>query len=109
MEEQAVKLPAFVYSQLGPVPVVLKPGLKNKAGDLLNGEWSDDDRVVSIDPGSCSATQLATLFHESIHIALTDSGLANAFNDEQQETLCCALGTYLAAACMNGYLVLKRR
>lgn len=102
-----MKLPARVYSQLGPVSVVLKPGLTNKKGEALNGEWSEDDRVVSIDPGSCTATQLATLFHEQIHIALTDSGLSNAFNDEQQETLCCGLGAYFAAAVLSGYLKLS--
>lgn len=101
-----MKLPKAVYSHLGPVPVLLKPGLVNKKGEALNGELDEDSRTVAIDPGSCATTQLVTLFHEAIHIGLMDSGMDNAFNEEQQESICCALGPYFAGAVLAGYLKL---
>lgn len=100
-----MKLPSHVYSQLGPVPVVAVAGLLLK-DDPVFGHWDPVKRQVEVDPSACDAARVATLYHEVVHLALGDAGAADAFNQDQQEVICNAVGTYLAAATLAGYLKL---
>lgn len=97
-----MKLPASVYSMLGPIPVTKVKGLATDKEAF--GIWGTEQRDVKIDADVCLHNQLATLFHECAHIAMTDSGVANYIDDKTQEAVADAIGTYLAAAMLQGYL-----
>lgn len=99
-----MKLPKTVYSQLGPVPVVLTEGMIKTPELLAFGVWDEVQRQIKIDPAACDPAQLSTLFHEMLHIAMTDAGLNNTFTEQQAETVCDVGGSYLAAAVLAGYL-----
>jgi Zn-dependent peptidase ImmA (M78 family) len=104
-----VRLPKAIFSQLGPVPVVATKGMLEAASEeRAFGRWDEINRKVEIDPSAIDAVQLATLFHEMMHVAMTDAGAVHHFTDQQQEIICDAAGTYLAAAVLAGYLKLPR-
>ncbi len=100
-----MKLPKEVFSQLGPVPVVaLKGLLEAKQEERAFGLWNEIERKIQYDPTACEGAQLSTVFHEMMHVALTDSGAVHLFTDQQQEIICDVVGTYLAASLLAGYL-----
>jgi hypothetical protein len=37
--------------------------------------------------------QWQTLFHEMVHVVLSDAGLHNAFTEDQQEIICDVIAT----------------
>ena len=90
------KLPAFVPSQLGPVPVIRHRKLKDKGPNkaaYLFGRYSLSQREIHINEQSTHVMQWQTLFHEWAHMVMVDAGLHNALTNEQQETLCDAFAT----------------
>lgn len=100
-----MKLPASVYSPLGPVPVTLATGLEGTEKMSTIGQWDPLARTIKIDAETCDATKLATLYHEVCHVALWDAGVV--ISDDVLESVCDAVGTYLAAATLAGYVTLK--
>lgn len=103
-----MKLPAKVYSQLGPVPVLLDDKIHADKKEPAFGLFSGRERSIRVDSGSSPENQLATLMHEVVHLALFDSGSNNVLTNAQAEVVCDAVGTYLAAAIVAGYLKLGR-
>lgn len=106
-----MKLPAFVWSALGPVPVKLVKDLKVSDSPTEEqeafGTWDENRRAISIEPTACAPTQIKTLFHEMTHVALNDAGVNNTFNEAAIETVCDVLGSYLAGAAIAGYITIK--
>jgi hypothetical protein len=98
------RIPRSLWSQQGPVPVTKVAELMKtkKAFGLFNFK----DRYVHIDKDCGEDTQLQTLFHEMIEVALWDSGLQNVIKPKLKEAVCDAVGTYLASAAAAGYLKL---
>jgi hypothetical protein len=101
-----MKLPAYVWSQHGPVPVELVEGLAESREAL--GMWDARQRAVSLDAASCGTTQLQVLMHEALHVALTDSGATNMLSTELEELVCDAVGCWLAAGIQAGWLKFGR-
>jgi hypothetical protein len=99
-----MKLPTVVYSQLGPVTVTMDDGIHADKKDPAFGMFSGRDRSIRVDSGSSPENQLATLMHEVVHLALFDAGSNNVLTATQAEVVCDAIGTYLAAAILAGYL-----
>lgn len=100
-----MKLPAFVYSILGPVPVRLLKGLVKE--HEMFGVWRGVEREIAIDKDIVLAKKLATLGHEMHHVAMTDSGVDEMFTERQAEAAANAFGIYFAAAVMSGYIKLN--
>ena len=100
-----MKLPSRVWSQLGDVPVKLEAGMIECANkdEAAYGKWNAVQRFITIDPSACDATQIATLFHEMVHLALWDAGVKFAHEDAE-ETICDAIGSYMAGAVIAGYM-----
>jgi Zn-dependent peptidase ImmA (M78 family) len=92
-------LPQEVFSVLGPVKVV------EKAMKKYLGRWNLKNRVIKVNPTQSPIQQWQTLFHEMVHMALADSGAVNHLEHDMAESVCDAVGTYLAAALMDGCLV----
>jgi hypothetical protein len=101
-----MKLPAVVYSQLGPVPVRVDPELNREAepSEELFGRFNKASRAIAINGTSCHHAQLGTLMHEIAHVAMWDAGTDNILSEAQSEAVCDAIGTYLAAAVVAGYV-----
>jgi Zn-dependent peptidase ImmA (M78 family) len=96
-----MKLPRSVFTALGPALIEVSEIADSKESF---GIWNSQVRTVTIDGASSYENQLSTLFHEMTHIALWDSGVANFVEEKQAEAVCDAVGTYLAAAVLAGYL-----
>lgn len=102
-----VKIPAFVWSQLGQIPVQLKPlPATDPKDDADFGGWEPVKRTIEVNSDLCDASKVSTLFHEMTHVALWDAGAHNIITADQQEVICDAVGSYLACAVRAGYLKL---
>jgi hypothetical protein len=99
-----MRIPNAVWSALGPVVVQGEAGMHKAEKDPAFGDWQAISRTIRIDTDACAATQIATLFHEMCHVALWDAGVV--VTDEQEESICDAIGTYFGAAMLNGYVKL---
>lgn len=87
------KLPKTIHAPAGPVTVVLQDVVKNEKGEELWGVWEGEDRTIRIDESASLRYQWHTFFHELMHVALCDSGIAHLLPDESQEALCDAVAT----------------
>jgi Zn-dependent peptidase ImmA (M78 family) len=96
------RLPTSVYSSQGPIPIQTIQHLVETEGAY--GRWRMRERIIEIDAQSAPATQIHTLFHEMVHVALWDSGAHAVVTPEQEEILCDAIGQYFAAAVQAGFL-----
>jgi hypothetical protein len=97
--------PAAVFSLLGPVPVSVEEA-RAVDGEWTLGTFDKQLRRIRLDSALVPAARLATLWHECTHVALWDAGADNSLTERQAEIVCDALGTYLAAATLAGYLTL---
>ncbi|HXC26099.1 MAG TPA: hypothetical protein VNU46_09300 [Gemmatimonadaceae bacterium] len=96
------KLPKVVFSVLGDVPVIMSDELAEKAEAI--GLINFHNRKIAIQTNLSRETMWPTLFHEMTHLALNDSGTADVLTKKQEESVCNAMGLYLAAAVQAGYL-----
>lgn len=88
------KLPAFVPSQLGPVPVTLVDRIEPEKGEeYIFGRYSTSRRVIEISRESSHVMQWQTLFHEWAHVVMIDAGLHHGMTEALQEQMCDAFGT----------------
>lgn len=103
-----MKLPAFVWSQIGRIKVLFAP-IAAESGDEVPdyGRWEAASRTIRINSEPCADTQITTLFHEMTHVALWDAGGQNVLSDAQTEFVCDALGSYLGGATKAGFLKLQ--
>jgi hypothetical protein len=98
------RLPKALWSTQGAIPVTVVKGLMKDKRAF--GLFNLVERYVHIDKGCGDDTQLATLCHELVEVALWDSGLHNVIKPKLKEAVCDALGTYLASAANAGYIKL---
>lgn len=63
-----------------------------------------EHRTIDVESDAGKETQLQTFWHEVTHVALWDGGCHDALTHEQREAVCNAMGTYMAAAMIGGYL-----
>jgi hypothetical protein len=98
------KLPTEAFSVLGPVPVDHSDALLRDESAL--GMTKFAPRSITLDSNSGLETQWQTLAHEIVHVALWDGGVHQTLSHEQRESVCDALGTYIAAAIREGYVKL---
>ena len=83
-------IPKTVVTIQGTVPVMLVAGLKDEDGEEAWGLWCRRHRTIEIELTLPPPMQWSAYFHELMHAALDDSGLANLLTDTQQEALCDA-------------------
>lgn len=88
------KLPTTVWSSGGPVRVIRIKDLKNDAGELLDGEWRPEARVIAIEQGLGRNAAWHVLSHEMTHAWLDDNGYtdtATARLERVCEAVACGL------------------
>jgi hypothetical protein len=103
------KLPKSLYSALGPVPIGRAPKpltLDGEPNDKAIGQYSYITRRITLRDDLDGDTLWAVLFHEWVHVILTDAG-CQGMSEEHVEFVCDALGTALAAARREGRLVIR--
>lgn len=96
-------IPSFFHSLIKEVPVF---GLKklNKKHGVLGRVQRHSSRQIQIDTSQDPEAQRQAFWHEVMHLFLWDSGLLNLINNKQEEFLCDAFGSYMAAAMERGYI-----
>jgi hypothetical protein len=99
----APRLPKALWSSLGPLGVSLEDRLEDNA----LGMFTYRPRDIKIDNTGVPAIQWATFWHEVTHVALFDSGVSNCLNNELEEAVCDAVGTYLAGMTLAGCLTVR--
>ena len=91
------KLPAFVPSQFGPVPVTLHEKLRTKGKKKrrrpIFGKYNFFQREIHISREATPIMQWQTLFHEWAHMVMIDAGVHNTLSNETQELLCDTFAT----------------
>src|SRR5690242_3163492 len=90
-------IPATAFSHLGPVPVI-PDGMPREELGL----WEPGPRTIKIQDDAVPAAKWQTFWHESMHTALSDAGVK--LPPKVEESVCDAIGTYLAAAMRAGFL-----
>lgn len=94
-------LPKVVPSLLGPVSVVLDPDLMEE-GNF--GCWDPTERTITVQAELKPIPSWVTLWHETMHMLLADSGLANQMCSATQEALCDSFGTFMTQAMQKGFV-----
>lgn len=104
METRKKKVPAIpraAFSIFGPLPVTKVAELgKGKALGMIRFAH----RTISVESDAAPVVQLQAYWHEVTHAALWDAGCHNVLTHEQNEAVCDAMGAYLAAAHIAGYV-----
>lgn len=100
------KLPEVLHSSLGNLKVTYEENL-DEGED--RGQALLVHRVLKVDPAMDERQQAQTFWHEAIHYALFDSGVHNVLQGKQEEAVCDAVGSFLAALMDNGQLKLLKR
>jgi Zn-dependent peptidase ImmA (M78 family) len=96
------RLPKEIHTSIGSIPVTECDKLTEEKGAF--GLFDFQSRVIKIDSGASPELKMQTLFHELTHAALWDSGCTNNLTEKQEESVCDALGTFLAAMVQHGSL-----
>jgi len=86
-------LPDHIEAPAGRVSVILGINLKLEDGRDADGYFDRQARVISIDSSLPGRSRWHTYFHEAVHVALEDSGLANLYRRRELEALCDAIAT----------------
>jgi hypothetical protein len=100
------KLPRWVYSHLGVVPVETTDLNPDRDTDeyVLMGQYLLETRKIQLDKGLSEEQSWQTFFHELVHLIIADSGLDELLKPNVEDALCDTIGTYLAASVRNGFL-----
>jgi hypothetical protein len=96
-------IPATVHSMLGPIPVLILPDLGEMDDHKVFGLWVPEERCIKLLDGMHPLTTFVTLWHERVHVACWDAGIALSHEDE--ERVADALSTFIVAdllSCPNG-------
>jgi hypothetical protein len=93
-------VPSVAFSHLGPIPVE-QDGLPKDE----HGGWDPSPRSIKLQADIHIAAKWLTYWHEVTHLAIHDAGIE--LPDKLEENLCTAIGTYLAAATLAGFLHVK--
>lgn len=88
-------IPKTVHSLLGPVPVKIVADLRDPQGRQLFGKWDSEKREISLDDKMCLTTAWSTLWHERVHVMLSDAGVR--LKPNKAEDVCNAVALALTA------------
>lgn len=100
-----LRLPKALWSSLGPLPVSqVAPG---EMADGAMGTFTFRPRTIHLDKTMSPESKAQTFWHEAVHVALWDSGVHNHLGHELQESVCDALGSYLAGMMKAGCLTVR--
>jgi hypothetical protein len=94
-------IPKAFFSSLGALSV--RP-LSPKQEAKICGKYSFSKRRIYVAKNMHLKSQWVTLWHEAVHVMMTDSGATNVLTHEQAEVLCDAFGNYLTAMMEAGWL-----
>jgi hypothetical protein len=101
-------LPSAVPSLIGPVEVIQSTEtnrLLDRAGEC--GNFRMDAREIRVHGKMPAAMQWQTLGHEMMHVILEDSGMKYVLEENHQEAVADAFGTWFANAIASGKIVLR--
>jgi hypothetical protein len=98
------EIPNEFFSVLGPIPVEQKSDLLEK--DECYGAFGPSQRKILLDTSDGSTREhiWQSLWHEVTHLGIWDAGAHEGLTHDQEERICNAMGTYLAAMMAAGYL-----
>jgi hypothetical protein len=91
-EREYPPLPLVLDGLGGPVQVVVGPRPEGTDKQCI-GEFSSSERRIWILETLSPLVQWTTLFHETVHVAIYDTGLQNILSGKKQEAICDALAT----------------
>ena len=86
-------LPRTVMGLSGPITVQIVDRLHDDDGTHCWGLWQQVGRRVQVERSTDKAHQWNVLFHELVHAALDDSGVANLLTEPHVEALCDAIAS----------------
>jgi len=86
-------LPRRMQGVGGPVVVKRRKGLLTEDRREAWGLWDAEHRTIWIAPGLPREMQWRVLYHELMHVALSDSGLENVLPADGVEALCDAVAS----------------
>lgn len=86
-------LPSSVMAPGGRITIEVHDKLTDEDGGHCWGLWLAPARVIRVEKQPSRAHMWATLYHDLVHAALDDSGLANLLTEAQQEGICDAIAT----------------
>jgi hypothetical protein len=106
-------IPAAISSPQGPIPVRIVKRIGKRKHTIM-GRYRLTKRRIEIRANMPRRVQWHTLYHEQYHSILCDSGLHNAFSDEQQELLCdlyasARMGEWFAGGVSHPGVSIKRK
>lgn len=96
-----MKIPTFVFSVLGTVPVKRVDSLPDRDGKPTDdmGEWDAKLRTISLRRDLSPPAALQVVMHEKVHMWLGDAGID--LPEAYIETVCDVIGTALAAEMLS--------
>jgi len=97
MAKRIPPIPKTVHTSMGEVKV--EQVKKVDKEDSL-GEYNIDLRVIRVKKGLEKIQKHQTVWHEWVHVVLTDAGVADVLEHSQEEAVCNAIATAL----VNGLL-----
>lgn len=95
------RLPKRTYSAFGDITVSRRKG---DCPDDALGVFKPNKRHIAIHPKTHDKLVWTTFWHESAHVALWESGVANVLTEEQNEAVADAIGQYLSGMMKAGML-----
>lgn len=90
MAKRLPPIPKTVHTAMGEVKV--EQVKKVDKEDSL-GEYNIDLRVIRVKKGLEKVQKHQTVFHEWVHVVLTDAGVADVLDSSQEEAVCNAIAT----------------
>lgn len=94
-----------MYSSLGGITVAPMPLEHSQKIPDLCGRYNYGERLIEIATDMKASAQWVTLWHEIVHVILTDAGVrGNTLTAKQEEAVCDAIGTHLTAMMLHGSL-----
>ena len=93
-------IPSELWTPLGLIPITKVEGLAGDNGDKACGMWLNGLREVKIAQHMHPIADWQTVGHELAHVILHDAGAQ--LDEKQEEAVCDAFGSYIAAFVLNG-------
>ncbi len=86
-------IPAIVEGAGGPITVRKVKRARSDDGRPCWGTWEMSKREIQLDRSASREHQTRTYFHELVHAALDDAGIAYLLSEEGAETICEAVAS----------------
>lgn len=97
-----LRLPSFVPSQLGPVPVLEVDSIRGTdTTQNIMGGWDPEKRVIYIKRGQAPVQKLHTLYHEACHLWSFDNGTRQIVHPQIMQAVCDAAASARVMEILN--------